>query len=134
MSKNWTLKKLLGGCVIGAIIGGLLGWVAAVRMQPPLHNEYEQAAEEIYAFYLEKGELPEAGELSQSTQDLFAKNNGIEYSREQGLSYQYEEPYPINVPITGVFTLGFWWGGAETHTNEAQPPDILKHNARIRAN
>jgi len=121
------------GATMGGAIGGKMVRLAEKRMLPPLHKEYKQLTSEIYTRYLSDGVLPSLETLSASAQRTVAENEGIDYSAEEGLSYFYDKPYPLNVPLVGIVTCGLWWGGTQECAGESQAPEHLIHNAKLRA-
>ena len=134
-----TIDGILGGAIvwrgvtIGSTIGGKMVQLAEERMVPPLHKEYKHLEDEIYARYLSDGALPPLETLSASAQRTVAENEGIDYSAEEGASYFYDKPYPLNVPLVGIVTCGLWWGGVQECAGESQAPEHLIHNAKLRA-
>jgi hypothetical protein len=102
-------------------------------MRPPLFREYHQLRDEIYAGYLSNGALPAPNALSESAQRTLSEHREIRYTPEDGLAYEYGQPYPANVPLVGLITLGFWWGGENGCCGESERPEFLIHNAKLRA-
>jgi hypothetical protein len=127
-----VIKHLLS-MMVGLIIGLGMGLIAQWRMTPPLSKQYRQIGEEIYEKYLGDGVLPAPSTLSPSAQKILSEHQEIKYTLKDGLSYQYDKPYPSNLPLTGFFTLGFWWGEEGRCIGESQPPESLIHNAKLRA-
>jgi len=119
--------------VVGLAIGIAMSQVALWQMRPPFYHEYHQITDEIYARYLTDGALPAPSALSAPAQKTLSENKGIEYSVDDGLSYMYDKPYPINQPFIGFMTFGLCWGGTPTGGGESQSPKDLIHNARLRA-
>lgn len=129
--KTRHIISLVVGLFVGSIIG-YIGYTGVKSMTPPLKTEYEHFLEEVYAYYLEYGRLPEYSNLSAESQQLVSGDNGITYTPSDGSSYAYDKRYPINVPLAGVFTFGLWWGGEVTITAEAHSPEVLIENATLR--
>ncbi len=121
------------GATIGATISVTMTQIALRRMRPPLFQECRQIQTEIYAKWLSDGVLPAPGALSASAQKMLSENRGIQYTVKDGLSYKYDKPYPINVPFTGLITFGLLWGGEDTCVGRSQSPEVLIHNAKLRA-
>ncbi len=131
-----AMKKVLCGVlglIIGAIIGISMSRIGVSRMRPPLFEEYEQTAEEIYDKYLATGKLPEPGALSPAAQRLMSENPEIKYTVKDGLSYRYDKPYPRNIPFTGLMTFGLWWGGEQACVGRSYSPESIANNAQLRA-
>jgi hypothetical protein len=131
-----AVKYLLSGCiglVIGLAVGVPMIHVALWRMRPPLFREYHQLRDEIYASYLSNGALPARQALSASAQRTLSEHREIRYTPEGGLAYEYGAPYPANVSLVGIVTLGFCWGGEKGCVGEGEPPEDLIHNAKLRA-
>ena len=127
-----TAKYVLCG-VVGVAIGTTMTQCALWRMRPPLFTEYQRIKDEIYTKYLADGVLPAPSTFSASAQITLSARNEIQYTAKDGLSYDYGSRYPINIPLTGLLTLGFWWGGEKGCSGESEPPKSLIHNARLRA-
>lgn len=133
MRKRAT-KYLLSAVVsvtIGATIGVTMTQIALWRMRPPLFQEYRQIETEIYAKWLSDGVLPAPGALSASAQKMLSENREIQYTVKDGLSYEFDKPYPTNVTFTGIITLGLWWGEEGDWVGKSQSPEHLIHNAKL---
>ena len=134
--RRTAIKYLLSGCVgiiIGAVIVIPMIHIALWQMRPPLFREYHQLRDEIYAKYLTHGTLPAPSDLSASAQKTLSEHREIQYTLKDGLGYEYGEPYPANVPLTGLVTFGLCWGGEQGCIGESEQPEILIHNAKLRA-
>jgi hypothetical protein len=128
-----TLFVAILSASIGLSLVGTMTPIAMRRMRPPLIKEYQRIQEEIYTRYLIDGVLPAPGDLSASAQKTLSEHPEIQFTSKEGLSYRYDKPYPINVPLTGLLTLGSWWGGESCCNGVSERPEILIHNARLRA-
>jgi hypothetical protein len=125
------IKYLLAGCfIIGSVTETQ---IALWRMRPPLFKEYHALEDEIYTKYLTDGALPAPIALSASARRTLSEHRQIQYTAKDGLGYKYDKAYPMNVPLAGLITLGFWWGGEEVIDGESERPELLIHNAELRA-
>ena len=127
------LLSIVVGVTIGVTIGVTMTQIALWRIRPPLFQEHHQIETEIYAKWLSDGVLPAPSALSASAQKTLSENSEIQYTVKDGLSYRYDKPYPTNVTFTGLITLGLWWGGEDTCVGVGQSPEVLIHNAKLRA-
>jgi hypothetical protein len=125
--------KRLFRLLLSLVVGVAMAQVALSRMRPPLFKEYHRIEEELYTKYLADGVLPEPQALSASTQKTLSEHTEIRYTVNEGLSYRYDKPYPLNAPFIGFVTFGLCWGGEEGCVGESQSPESLIHNAKLRA-
>ncbi len=57
------------------------------------------------------------------------------HTPEEGFSFEYDKPYPSNVPLSGILTLGYvTWPEEESSIGMGLTEEHIIHGASLRTN